>query len=192
MTEATDEFDGEYDALKLFGYIDESAQIYTLGSMPLTINSLLPGSKVVPLGIHANTSGKYTLTATEISNVDSVMLEDIKTGVLTNLSVYPYTFYFETREKEERFKLHFTTSAFTGLEEPKHAFATVYSYSKTVFITLKDQLKCDIRVYTIAGQLVASELSARGSISISLPVTGIYIVRITTEGNTVAKKIWVK
>ena len=189
MPGVTADFDGEYDALKLFGYNDESAQIYTLGRVPLTINSVPHGTYEVPMGIHANRSGTYTLAATHAGDLADMTLEDTKTGIRTKLPENPYSFTFETGENEQRFILHFKALSPTGIDKAENSFAAVYSYSHNVHINLKDNVKGDIQVYTMAGQLVATKTSAKGMNTISLPVTGIYIVRVITADNTMVKKI---
>ena len=191
MPEATAEFDREYDAFKLFGYIDESAQIYTLGSVPLTINTVPHGTYNIPLGIHANTSGKYTLAATHTGSLADVTLEDIKTGITTKLTESSYTFDFETGENEERFMLHFNSLSLTKIADRESSYVSVYSFNQNVHINLKDQVKADISIYTIAGQLVANRHSAKGKTTISLPGTGIFIVRVITPEETLVNKVWV-
>jgi len=189
MPEATARFDGNLDAFKLFGYNDESAQIYTLGTEPLTINSIQPGSSPVPLGIRANTAGNYTIAATRINLVDLATLEDTETGIFTDLSQKSYTFQVVSGDNENRFKLHF--SNILSVNEAVNAVSDVHSYNQTVYISLKDKAKADIAVYTVAGQLVASRISAMGITAISIPHSGIYIVRVISTGSTVIKKVWV-
>ena len=188
MPEATSEFDNNYDATKLFGYIDESAQIYTLGSTPMTINSL-PECNEVPLGIHAITTGSYTIAATELVDIPFVSLEDIKTGLFTDLLSGSYTFTFGPGENEVRFMLHFGT---TNLPDPAKAINNIYSYQQTAFIDLKDQEKGTIFVYNAAGQLVRSQVASKGMNEVKLSNTGIYVVKVITAKSTIVKKIWIE
>ena len=189
--EATAEFDGEYDAFKLFGYIDESAQIYTLGSVPLTINSIPHGINDIPLGIHANRSGEYTLAATHIGDLANVTLEDIKTGISTIFPANTYTFTFDSLENEQRFILHFNTLSPTRIGETENPFPSVFSSNQSIHINLENQRKGNILVYNISGQLVAGRYSAVGMNSISMPCSGIYIVKVITPDKTMVKKVWV-
>lgn len=191
MPEATAEFDGEYDAFKLFGYIDESAQIYTLGSVPLTINSVPHGISEIPLGIYAEKSGQYTLAATHTGNLGDVTLEDIKTGINTLFPGGRYTFAFETGEDEQRFILHFNTLSPTPIGETANPVTNVYAYSQNIHIDFRSRLKGDILIYNLSGQLVAGRYSAVGMNSISIPGSGIYIVKVITPEKTLVKKVWV-
>jgi hypothetical protein len=185
---ATPEFDGLYDGRKLFGDVAEAAQIYTLGSTPLAINSL-PETNIVPLGIHAGASGEYTIAATEINDLKYVSLEDTKTGIYTELAVKPYTFTFTPGENEQRFNLHFSS---LGIPETESQVAAVYSYHKTVYINMKDQQKGDIFIYNTSGQLVTFKAGATGMNEIGLTNTGIYMVKIVSDKTTFVKKVYVQ
>ena len=164
--EATNEFDGEFDAYKLYGDIAESAQLYTLGSVPVVINSL-PETTVVPVGIKIGANGSYTIAATEINDLLYVTLEDSETGIFTDLATSSYTFDAVTGTFDQRFILHFNDFA-VSVDETKSVAANVYSYQKTVHINMKNQEKGDIFIYNIAGQLVASKHAAQGMNEIGL------------------------
>jgi C1A family cysteine protease len=191
MPEATAEFDGDYDAFKLFGFIDESAQIYTLGSVPLTINSLPHGISEIPLGIHANRSGEYTIAATHTGDLGDVTLEDTKTGISTKFPANAYTFTFDSIESEQRFILHFNTLSPTKIDESKNPFTTVISSDHNIHINLENQRKADIFIYNTSGQLIAGRYSAAGMNSISMPCSGIYVVKVIAPEKTIVKKVWV-
>ena len=171
LSEATSEFDGDYDAHKLYGDVAEAAQIYSTGSVPLSINSM-PETDMVPVGVKAGVSGTYTIAATEINNLQYATLEDTKTGIFTALANNAYTFNMDKGEDEMRFKLYFSM---LGVPEPKSVAATVYSYQKTAYINMNSLVKGDIFIYNIAGKLVASKLSVKGTNEINLSNTGNYI-----------------
>ena len=188
LPDATAEFDGRYDAYKIYGDVADAAQIYSLGSTPLSINSL-PETNIVPVGVKAGVSGSYTIAATEINDLQYVTLEDTKTGIFTELAKQPYTFTFEAGEKEVRFNLHF--NAMTAIADNKDVATTVYSYQKTAYINLNKQLKGDIFIYNMAGQLVATKLSAKGMNEIKLNALGNYIVKVVTDKTAQVKKIYI-
>jgi len=188
LQEATAEFDGDYDAHKLFGDVAEAAQIYSTGSTPLAINSM-PETDMVPVGIKAGVSGTHTIAATEINDLQYATLEDTKTGIFTKLVDQPYTFDFQAGENELRFKLHFSM---LGVKESKIADAAIYSYHKTAYINLNSQAKGDIFIYNIAGQLVATKLSAKGMNEINLNNVGNYIVKVVTATTSQVKKIFIQ
>lgn len=86
LPEAMAEFDGSYDAHKLFGDVPEAPQIYTLGSTELSINSM-PKTSQVSVGLGVGVSSKFTIAATELRDLQYVTLEDTKTNTLPNLPI---------------------------------------------------------------------------------------------------------
>jgi len=189
LPEATNGFDSQLDARKLFGYIDESAQIFTGSGDPIVINSLVPETNSIPLGIRALTSGTYTISASELVNVPVVTLEDLKTGIYTDLVAGPYTFNFESGEDEMRFMLYFGT---TSVPETGTEVTNIYSLDQTVYVDLSKQEKGDVFIYNLAGQLVQYKPSASGLVNIGLNTTGIYVVKVVTGNTTLTKKVWVR
>jgi len=188
LPEATAEFDGDYDAYKLCGDLPEAAQIYSLGGTKLAINTL-PETNIVPVGVKARVSGTYTIAATEINDLQYVTIEDTKTGIFTELAKSAYTFNFEAGENEMRFKLHFSA---LSIDEKKVTEANIYSYVKTVYINLADNVEGDIFICNIAGQMVATKLSAKGMNEIGMNTTGNYIVKVITKNNTTVKKVFIQ
>ncbi|MEI6750594.1 MAG: T9SS type A sorting domain-containing protein, partial [Bacteroidota bacterium] len=188
LPEATAQFDGNYDAHKLFEEIDGAAEIYSLGSTPLAINAL-PETSTVPLGMRVSSEGVYTIAATEVNDLSAVSLEDTKTGIFTDLLKGSYAFSFTPGENEQRFVLHFGPLAVNDVE---NSFANIYSYSHTVFVDMKDNVKGDIFIYNIAGQLVSTVTTAMGKSKINLVNTGNYIVKVITNNSTMVKKVFVQ
>jgi len=188
LSEASPEFDGSYDAHKLYSDVPEAPQIYTLGGSELAINSL-PETSTVSVGVRIGTSGTYSIAATEINNLQYVTLEDTKTGIFTELAKSAYTFDFETGENELRFKLHFSA---LGLDDNQPEVADIYSYQKTVFIKLKEQAKGHISIYNISGQMVAYVPSVYGMNRINPGNPGIYIVKVILDKTTTIKKVFVQ
>ena len=186
---ATNEFDGRFDAHKLFGDVPEAPQIYTLGSTELAINTL-PEAKPVTVGMRVSNSGSYTIAATEVNGFEQVILEDTKNNTFNMLSTAAYKFDFEAGENEQRFILHFITST-TGTDE-QSVLAAIYSYRKTAYINLKNDVQGDIFIYNMAGQLVAKKLAAKGMNEIDISNIGNYIVKVVTDKTSQVKKIFIQ
>ncbi len=153
LSEATPEFDGNYDAYKLYGDVPESAQLYTFGSVPLVINSL-PETNTVNVGLRVGTSGAYTIASTEMNDLRYVTLEDSETGIFTDLTDNSYTFNAAPGDNEQRFKLHFSA---LSVNEKESVNANIYSYQNTVYVNMKDNVKGDVYIYNTAGQLIATK-----------------------------------
>ena len=184
------EHDGVYDAYKIISASNpELPQIfsYTPTDVKLAVNGM-PEAPVVPVGFTALQSGSFTLSAPNTGNMIPV-LEDLVTGIYTDLTTNSYSFDYTAGDNEKRFLLHFSI---TNVKEPEQATTSVYSYQKTVFIDLKDQAKGDIFIYNAAGQLVKTEKSSRGMKEIKLENTGIYMVKVITGKSTTVKKVWIQ
>ena len=143
----------------------------------------------MPVGIKVGTSGIYTIAATEINDLNYVTLEDTKTGVFTELAKNSYIFNFTAGENEQRFKLHFSA---LSMDEKMETVASIYSYQKTVYINLNGNVKGDIFIYNISGQLVTSKPSAVGMNEITLSNTGNYIVKVISKENPVVTKVYIQ
>jgi len=187
LDEASAEFDGAYDAHKLFGDVPEAPQIYTLGSTELSINSM-PETSVVPVGVKAGNSGTFVINATEINDMPYATLEDTKTGIFTELSKTPYTFDSAPGDNEIRFKLHFSA---LSVDENKASDISIYSYHKTAYINLKNQLTGDIFIYNMAGQLITSREAANGLVPFTLNTQGVYIVKVVSDNEIMTKRIFI-
>jgi hypothetical protein len=185
--ETTPQYDSQYDALKMEASDPDFPQIYSISDKKLSYNAL-PETNDVQLGFTAKT-GTYTISQNAISDVSLVTLEDTKTGIFTIMDNNTYTFDFTAGENENRFILHFGALA---VKENKSSSAAIYSYQQTVHINMKEQVKGDIYIYNITGQLVATKLSAQGTNEIKLPNVGNYIVKVITRNNTVIRKVFIQ
>ena len=105
---ATPEFDGEWDAHKLFGIVPEAPAIYSVENGMMAINSL-PATNAVPVGVKAGVPGEFTITATETSEFTVVILEDLLTGAITDLKSNSYTFNYDMN-LDSRFIVTFCSS----------------------------------------------------------------------------------
>lgn len=180
LPEATTDFDGDYDAVKLFGEVAEAAQLYSLGSSELAINST-PSTNPVQVGMRAGASGRYTITATEVNDLAYVTLEDTKTGKFTNLKSGSYSFEFVAGENEQRFVLHFD-------QLPVNSNNSIYAVKSTVHVDLQNA--GDIFIYSVSGQLVAKAKGNVGENTFNLTNTGNYIVKVVfTEATPLTKKV---
>lgn len=188
LPEATPGFDGEYDAHKLYGDVPEAAQIYTMGNKELAVNAL-PEVAIIPLGIRAGTNSTLTLSATEINNLGKVTLEDIQTGIFTDIVTNSYTYNHVAGTNELRFRLHFGPLSKPETDTPT---AHIYSYYKTVYVNFSEGQNCDIYIYTLAGQQLASRLSTAGINEFHIEQTGIYLVKVLTMEGVLVRKVYIQ
>jgi C1A family cysteine protease len=188
LPEATTGFDDDYDAIKLFGDVDKAAQLYTVGSEPMSINSL-PETSSVKLGIRVNTGDVFTVAAIESNGFGALILEDTYTGVFTDLLKSSYSFTRNSGGNEQRFVLRFDP---LSVIETESVSGGIYSASGTVHVNLSDNEGGEIFIYSISGQLVTAVHAAPGINKINLADAGNYLVKVITRRNSLVKMVFIK
>lgn len=186
---ASEGFDLQQDAYKFLSGSNGISEIYSLSGDKMLSVDTRPACDAIQLGFKNEVSGTYTIAAKEINDLQYVTLEDSQTGIFTSLAENAYTFDFETGENELRFKLHFSA---LGIDDNRPEVANIYCYHNTVFINLKNQVKGDIFIYNISGQLVANVSSATGTNRINLANAGNYIVKVISDKATIVKKVFIQ
>ena len=118
---ATEEFDGVYDAFRLFSWNNDPANTYNNDvphlftvtpkeKVALSISALperIIGDVVIPLGVRIGTTGEYTITKDQLNipNVNVYLIDKLE-----NTSVYlntenSYTFNYTAGDVRDRFEL---------------------------------------------------------------------------------------
>jgi hypothetical protein len=184
---ATSDFDGQWDAHKLFGIVSEAPAIYSVDNGMMAINSL-PSTNTVPVGIKAGVPGEFTITATETSEFGDVNLEDLLTGAITDLKNNFYTFNYDM-SFDNRFIVHFTPLA-VG-ENPVNLI-NIYSSQKDVYVSVPANTKGDIVVYNLMGQEVARSIIQGVNNKITLNKSAYYVVKVVSNEDVVTKKVFVQ
>jgi hypothetical protein len=198
--DATDSFDGQYDAYKMFAADATYPQVYTNNGIDdIAINSLsdLLGERNVALGFKTTISGQFTLTSDMVStftaNGNTVYLEDLQTGTYQDLSANStYVFTSAVTTGLTRFVLHFNPTI-TSISEDVKNEVQLFGYNNQVHIKSLNLLDGDVTVYDILGQVVTSKhLSGSTSEVINLdPKSAVYIVKYTTNSQTITKRIFI-
>ena len=119
---ATEGFDSEYDAYKLFG-IPQAPQFYSIiPCCNLAVNALpdIGINRIVQMGFQVGHDTTYTISATNLFSFDpsvTIHLEDTKDNIFIDLRTDSvYTFDATTLDDEERFKIHFNYTLFVDLK----------------------------------------------------------------------------
>lgn len=199
---ASSEFDGEYDAYKLWSYNAKVPQIYSVtpANTLLAINTLplsvMEGGSI-PVSFKASQDGSFTLTAEQLSTFSPdtyITLEDKLTGKSQPLSSMPvYTFTATPQDATDRFVLHFIDE--TAI--PETATAKDFSmYSSDGNITVKslNQLGGKIAITDMMGRTIATgRVEAGSTTQINVHGTsGVYIVSVLTSKGISNTKVIVK
>lgn len=195
---ATDGFDGEYDAFKLFGLYN-CPQIYSmLPDLNLSINTLpdINNNPVIPVGFKTGLNGNFTITASGMGSFSAgtnFFLTDLVTGNVQNLNANPvYTFTAYPANPEHRFNLHF---AAVGMNETSGSGAVkIYSFDKSVYINTSTQIKGDVVIYDLLGNEILRSTLRTGTLSkFDLgTVQGYYLVKVVAEGLVASEKVFIR
>ena len=199
LSEATEEFDSEYDAYKLFG-IEDAPQLYSYNNdikYAVNLFSEIEGSKSIPLGLKTGIATDYTLTVAGLDNFDpsiEVYLEDKASGEMINLrETTSYIFYSENGLDESRFILHFNPE-FAGVNSPEmNNLVSIYSFDKKIFINYQMDTKGDVAVYDLMGKEIISENLIPGELN-ELSISneqGYYIVKVVSEKTAKTAKVFI-
>ena len=198
---ATEEFDGAYDAAKLFSTNDYHPQIFSILSTneELAINTYpeLTSNRTVALGFNTQVSGMFSLTTSDLSafnNNISIILEDRYDNIFTNLRQQnTYVFTSGIANTDDRFVLHFNTVSSNNsngtvtLNE-----ANIYTYENTIYISNVMDNNSTLTIYNVLGQEVLSQRLANytlNKVNTNL-ATGHYVVKLTgTDFSKVQKVI---
>jgi len=188
-------FDSEYDAWKFKG--DESApQLYTIiGEGGLTVNVLpLSTTAVIPIGLEVgeNTAYQLLFNEFELEGVNSVWLEDLKTGQITEVTGgYVYSFSASVSDAAHRFNLHFGNSL--SYDEMINGNVSVYSFDSKIYISSENEIAGTVSVYDLTGKVMFTKKVSGNNLYI-IPVnlkTGLYIVRLYGEDYVVSQKVYI-
>jgi len=185
------EHDGVYDAYKRINISNpELPQIYSLtpSGSKLSINGM-PETTFVPVGFIAAIPSEFTITAIETGDFTEVMLEDLLTGVKTDLLKESYSFSFNLNEPENRFIVHFTPLAVT---ENFADQINIYSIHNDVYVSVPANTNGDIAVYNLMGQEVAHTAINDELSKITLNRSAYYVVEVVSDESVVTKKVFVK
>jgi len=196
--EATNGFDGLYDAYKIFSYTENMPQIYSIinGNTQLAINSMhaISENPTVILGFKTQKTGEFTLKASGLESFDSsldLLLEDTYLNTIHNLRTDGnYLFYSESGDFTDRFEMHFGV---VGLPENNSTNSIdAYVSGKTLYVNNKS-IESEVSLFDIQGhQLLSREIDGAGSTRIPLDLpTGIYIVRLQSNNQVKNVKVFI-
>ncbi|RLD59802.1 MAG: hypothetical protein DRJ05_05905 [Bacteroidetes bacterium] len=197
FSDATDDFDSEYDAYKLMG-IEAAPQLYSYGNgtkYAVNLFNEITEDKAVPLGFRAGADAEYTFEAEGLEDFDTsidVYLEDKSAGSMINLRENPvYVFYAENGLDEDRFVLHFGIDVAGTGQNVADNNINIYSFGDVVFVNYQLDVPGHVIVYDVLGKEIMSEALGTNQLN-KLTVNngrGYYIVKVISETNIETKKV---
>jgi len=197
---ATDNFDSEYDAYKLMG-IESAPQIYSLDANTIYAVNLLAesyGNRMIPLGLRTGVEGEYTFGFEGVDDFDpsvTIFLEDKISGEMIDLhETIAYTFFAEEGTTDDRFILHFNPD-FTDVDSQVAAEQIgIYAFDKTICVNYKMEVPAQIRVFDLLGKEVINQnLSPNQLNTIAMNhEKGYYIVKVVSSRTIKTQKVFIK
>ena len=187
LEEASENFDGNWDAYKIFGYVDEVGQIYSNQNQPLSINSLPFESELVSIGVKAGENSLFTITAIEFSDIDYILLEDTETGIITDLKTNSYTFSYVVEENDDRFIMHF--NSLTSIIDNRVSDINIFAFGTEIHLEAPYAINGHIEVYNVTGQLISQNEINGNSEIINISGMGTFIVKVISSETVVTKKV---
>ena len=187
MEEAEAGFAKDGDFHKLFS--TEVPQIYTMAGEDKVAINALPETASVPMGMTSTVSGSYTISAIETSEFAHVVLEDLVTGIQTDLLSGSYTFEYSTGDDEARFIVHFTP---LGIGDNFADMVNIWSSANNIYVQTPE-VTGDIVVFNMMGQEVVRTDIEPGTTVIPMnDVNTYYVVKVLTSDNAVTGKVFIK
>lgn len=195
---ATEGFDSEYDAYKLWG-ITTCPQIYSIApNVDLSINSMpeMTTQTVIPVGFKVGINETYRITASGLETFPfgtDIYLEDILLNNTQNLNSNPiYEFTAAPGSAAHRFDLHF--SPVSGLAEGTTGNVKIYAAESSVYVNVPMELHGEIIVYDLLGKEVKrGQVESNTLNKINLNVDpGYYLVKVFGDKLTVSGKVFIR
>lgn len=194
--EASENYELNKDALKLFGENPISLSIYTASiaeDYPLAISGISEPSEssVIPLYADIYTTGSYTINAEGVTGFSSLepYIVDLADDSEYYISETPsFTFSHDVvNGNTHSFEIRFREPA--ELENPEKDIQ-VYANNNVLHINNSGYDKLKISIYDVSGKLLKAETVFSGHTNIPLEFAkGLYIVKIKNADLNIDKKI---
>jgi hypothetical protein len=198
LEDATEDEDDLYDAVKL--HTQNSVSIAAMGNdLEHAIMAFPPtgSNTTVPVLVNVDFAGIYRFTANTMENFEGyeVYLDDMLGGtgyLLQEGASVPIA--LTAGEHANRFYLNFVRTT-TGVDQPHKEELTAYAANDLLHISCADcKSDATIELIDMSGREVLHQQKPMFSNGIAtIPMasisTGVYLVRVTTDGQTISRKI---
>jgi hypothetical protein len=196
---ATEGFDNDYDAYKMFPNSAAPLIYSTIGNTKLGVSSIpnIEIGDIVPLQFIPKDGGAYELSVNDLQSIIPelpVYLEDKKTQYFQNLREYgEYSFDSEMSDEIDRFVIYFANPmGLDDLTDPLND-VVIWSWQNTVIVNTPDSFSGELHIYDMLGKLVVSSVLQDGRNELQLAGSeGFFIVKVVTEEGMKSEKVLIK
>ena len=186
---------------KFWGFYTEAPEIYAVAegnNYSIRVYDELTDDLHINIAAKTAIAASYTITVSDLNEFEpgnKIMLEDLKTGILTNLKQSPsYTFRGDAADDANRFRL-IVGSPLSITEPTNNNDFSVYVYENSIYVTNETLTgSYQVMVSNMAGQqVVKTRLSGNTRHRIEIPrVPGVYVVTVLSEGQLSSRKVVIK
>ncbi|WP_445454062.1 choice-of-anchor D domain-containing protein [Flavobacterium sp. 25HG05S-40] len=202
---ATSGYDNGYDGLSIEVLTNDMYFINGTDKLNINGDGFFNVNNIYPIGVKNATSGNVTFELDSLENFDEnqeIYIHDNVTNTYNSIKSQSYEVNLPAGTHETRFTLRFTdgTALGTGENEANHGIAVTHSQSNNM-INIKNPLQevtvKSVALFNLLGQKITDwNIQNQDQADIQLKVsdisTGTYIVKVTTDGGEITKKILVK
>jgi hypothetical protein len=200
LTDASSDFDGAYDAYKMYTELSEVPFIYSLNNeSEFAINAIssITENLIIPLGFYSVNTGTYEINLYEETIDLPVYLYDHQENLLQNLTETPsYAFQHNGGNTTDRFELRFSDGSY--IENEDRFDPTLYPNPSNGIFTIQipgypEHTKVLITIKDVSGKAISKSLfetvNDQIEMNISDQATGIYFVEIRINQNLYTIKL---
>lgn len=167
------------------------------GEYAINFMSPLAAAVEIPLGMHTIVATNVTFTLDEFTDMDNefIYLEDRVAGVFTDLKQGDYVFAASAMHYTDRFYLHVSTSAITGIEDQVELVGmNAYVADEMLNVFSTEEVTGDLEVLDMSGKVVLTRsgmiVGPNGiQLSLSALSDGVYMVRLVGEDANMTQKV---
>ncbi len=189
---ATDGFDGQYDAGKMYSYSDNHPLIFSKSNdNTFSINSLPPSTQEVTVDVMGIQGISMTISKTEITSFGNVYLQDELTGDITNLATDDYTFVYDT-SYTDRFRIFFTITDVNKTPANNLSFRVHSSNNKIILWINNHNNNYNLSIVNLLGQQIYNGYNDESVVTIPVNSSGLYIITVNDGISNQSSKIFVK
>lgn len=187
---ATTDYEGTFDAHKLFSFNEDYPQIYSTANEFMAINSLPYNYREsIAIDVRGENGNEMTITATETADIDVIYLQDEATGIIVDLTEESFTFTYDSGISD-RFIISF---GITNVTENQVGFdAKVFASNGAINVMLSEFENVDINVYNLLGQNVASQSTTGTHSRINVQQSGYYLVKLSNGTKISTQKVFIR
>ena len=188
--DATEGFDGNYDAHKFFSFNSNYPQIFSTANGNMSINTLPLETGYVDMDVTGKNGDRMTIAITERTNLNEVWLVDELTGIQTDLVKEPYTFTYDNTFAN-RFTLHFSIVGVNEQAAAGNVFK-IYSSGHQANVVIPADTHANIEIYNLLGQKVKQADNRSGLNRFALPGNQYYVVKVYNGPTVETRKILIR